>query len=292
METLQNILILIGLVVYVAVFIALLKMNTYKKKNKDGTEQDTPFSKGHKIGSLAIITLLLFVFIGAVAPESNEDSTPVASSETTNEGLPIVNKDDYTKKEGLVAFKELSDKGYAVTAKYVNDRAPATNQDLTKQFKEADLNNCEDRLGFDAYVVSGLSQDKDKIELSLANEPNTNQTCSEEAKEEVSKETAVPAEYKSALAKAYSYANTMNMSKRGLYNQLTSEYGEQFSAEAAQYAIDNVKTDWNANALAKAKTYQEDMNMSPTAIRDQLVSEYGEKFTESEADYAIANLNN
>lgn len=101
----------------------------------------------------------------------------------------------------------------------------------------------------------------------------------------------VPAEYKSALNKAASYANTMHMSKRGVYDQLVSEYGEKFSAAAAQYAIDNVKADWNANALAKAKNYQNTMNMSPVAIRDQLTSEYGEKFTKAEADYAIQHLN-
>ena len=82
----------------------------------------------------------------------------------------------------------------------------------------------------------------------------------------------------------------MHMSKQGVYDQLTSEYGEQFSTEAAQYAIDNVKADWNANALEKAKSYQDTMSMSPSAIRDQLTSEYGEKFTEEEADYAIVNL--
>ncbi len=101
----------------------------------------------------------------------------------------------------------------------------------------------------------------------------------------------VPAEYKSALNKAASYANTMHMSKRGVYDQLVSEYGEKFSTEAAQYAADNVKVDWNANALAKAKTYQENMNMSPASIHDQLTSENGEKFTQAEADYAIQHLN-
>ena len=83
----------------------------------------------------------------------------------------------------------------------------------------------------------------------------------------------------------------MHMSKAGIYDQLVSEYGEQFSAEAAQYAIDNIKADWNANALAKAKSYQETMSMSPAAIYDQLISEYGEQFLPSEADYAIAHLN-
>lgn len=83
----------------------------------------------------------------------------------------------------------------------------------------------------------------------------------------------------------------MHMSKLGVYDQLTSEYGEKFSPEAAQYAIDNMKADWNANALAKAKDYQSQMNMSPEAIRTQLTSEYGEKFTPEEADYAIQHLN-
>jgi hypothetical protein len=104
-------------------------------------------------------------------------------------------------------------------------------------------------------------------------------------------EPKVPAEYKSALVKAKQYSDTMHMSKQGIYDQLTSQYGEKFSAEAAQYAVDNLKTDYNANALAKAKDYQKTMNMSPAAIHDQLTSTSGEKFTQAEADYAIQHLN-
>lgn len=118
-----------------------------------------------------------------------------------------------------------------------------------------------------------------------ANIPNAEQNGEVENNED----NNIPREYKSALNKAESYANLMHMSKLGVYDQLISEYGEKFSVEAAKYAIDNVKTDWNANALAKAKTYQS-MNMSPSAIHDQLISEYGEKFTTAEADYAINNL--
>jgi len=114
----------------------------------------------------------------------------------------------------------------------------------------------------------------------------------EETKQKAEEEKPdVPAEYKSALAQATTYANDLHLSKKGVYDQLVSEYGGQFKAEAAQYAIDNVKADWNANALAKAKTYQNDLHLSPSAIRDQLVSEYGEKFTAAEADYAIQHLN-
>lgn len=97
-------------------------------------------------------------------------------------------------------------------------------------------------------------------------------------------------EQKNALKKAESYSETMHMSKQGIYDQLVSEYGEQFAPEDAQYAIDNMEADWNANALEKAKSYQETMSMSKNAIYDQLTSEYGEKFTPEEAQYAIDHL--
>ena len=105
-----------------------------------------------------------------------------------------------------------------------------------------------------------------------------------------STEPDVPREYKSALSKAKSYSDTMNMSKLGIYNQLISEYGENFPEDAAQYAIDNVQADWKENALAKAKTYADTMNMSNAAVYEQLVSPYGEQFTAEEAQYAIDNL--
>lgn len=119
---------------------------------------------------------------------------------------------------------------------------------------------------------------------------NTESKQEEVAKEETKQEEKVPTEYQSALKKAKSYSNTMSMSKAGLYDQLTSEYGEKFSPEAAQYAIDNVDADWNANALKKAKSYSDTMNMSKAGIFDQLTSEHGEKFTAEEAQYAIDNV--
>ena len=82
----------------------------------------------------------------------------------------------------------------------------------------------------------------------------------------------------------------MFMSKQGIYDQLVSEYGEQFTAEEALYAIDNLKTDYNRNALKKAESYQKEMSMSIDIIRDQLTSEYGEQFTPEEAEYAVSNL--
>lgn len=105
-----------------------------------------------------------------------------------------------------------------------------------------------------------------------------------------SKGKAPTVEDKNALAKAASYSEIMHMSKASIYDQLTSSYGEGFSQEAAQYAIDHLVADYKKNALEKAKNYQSTMHMSRQAIYEQLTSNYGEKFTAEEAQYAIDNL--
>lgn len=100
-----------------------------------------------------------------------------------------------------------------------------------------------------------------------------------------------PADGVNALKKGILYVESMHMSKAGVYDQLVSEYGENFSPEAARWAVDHMSDiDWNKAALEKAKSYQKNMNMSREAIREQLMSEHGEKFTAEEADYAVKNL--
>lgn len=143
-----------------------------------------------------------------------------------------------------------------------------------------------------AIIISSTSANKGTdLQVDNGTEiPTTSATSDAPASEPKTQEPSVPAEYKSALNQANSYANTMHMSKQGVYDQLVSEYGGKFTVEAAQYAIDNVESNWDANALAKAKTYQDTMSLSPAAIRDQLTSDSGEKFTQTEADYAIQHL--
>lgn len=131
------------------------------------------------------------------------------------------------------------------------------------------------------------------IVLSAVACSTSNDEVKEGAKEKVvetKEDTSVPKEYRNALRSAKTYSDMMHMSKQGIFDQLTSEYGDQFDAEAAQYAIDNIKGDYLETALKSAKNYQENMSMSKDAIYDQLVSEYGEKFTVEEAQYAIDNL--
>ena len=44
-----------------------------------------------------------------------------------------------------------------------------------------------------------------------------------------------------ALEKAKTYQEAMSMSKAAIYDQLVSEYGEKFTEEEAQYAVDNLE---------------------------------------------------
>lgn len=135
---------------------------------------------------------------------------------------------------------------------------------------------------------SDLDDDIDFSDLDDGTEEDTEPVTAETKVKET--ESQVPSEYISALKSAETYSEHMHMSKKGIRKQLTSEYGEQFSEEAANYAIENLDADWNENALETAKHYNDSMHMSKEGIRDQLTSEYGEQFTSEEADYAVENL--
>ena len=182
---------------------------------------------------------------------------------------------------GFLALRKQQSKGMAVAGIILGGLAVLSSIGMT--------------LGLGA-AVNNASVDRPVAPITQSTSPATQPSAAPkpaETKEPAAAPKApdVSPEFASALKKAKSYSDLMHMSKAGLYNQLTSEYGEKFSPEAAQYAIDNVQADWNANALAKAKSYQTTMSMSPEAIRDQLTSEYGEQFTPEEADYAIQHLN-
>lgn len=51
---------------------------------------------------------------------------------------------------------------------------------------------------------------------------------------------SVPREHHSALTQAESYLSFSSFSYAGLYQQLTSEYGEEFAPEQAQDAVDTI----------------------------------------------------
>ena len=128
------------------------------------------------------------------------------------------------------------------------------------------------------------------IACSTSSDEETKKEDSKEKVVETKEDTNVPKEYRNALQKAENYSKMMHMSKQRIYDQLTSEYGEKFDSEAAQYAIDNLDADYNENALKCGENYKKTMHMSKQGIYDQLTSENGEMFTPEEAQYAIDHI--
>ena len=97
-----------------------------------------------------------------------------------------------------------------------------------------------------------------------------------------------------AVRSAQSYLDYSGFSRAGLIDQLSSEYGGQFTEEEATYAVDyleeNGLVDWNEQAVRCAESYLEFSTFSRQEMIDQLSSEYGEQFTEEQAIYACDQI--
>lgn len=149
------------------------------------------------------------------------------------------------------------------------------------------------QLGSDGKSTDATEETETTVAQEETQVEATTEETTEKATEPVETEPpteAVPIEYRNALKSCQNYDKLIPMSKQGMLEQLTHEYGEQFALEAAEYAVENCGADWKENALRSAKQYQEQLAMSRDAIYEQLISEYGEQFTEEEAQYAVDNL--
>jgi Host cell surface-exposed lipoprotein len=80
-------------------------------------------------------------------------------------------------------------------------------------------------------------------------------------------------------------------SKQGLLNQLTSSFGSGFSKSDAEFAINSLHPDWDAQAVDSAKGYlSEGQGFSEQGLLQQLTANAGNGFTEAQAEYAINSL--
>ena len=97
-----------------------------------------------------------------------------------------------------------------------------------------------------------------------------------------------------AIGSAQSYLDFSGFSRTGLFEQLTSEYGEGFEAADAEFALayleQNGLVDWNAEAVESAKSYLEFSQFSRDGLYEQLTSQYGEGFTHEQAEHAVAQV--
>lgn len=269
-------------------------------------------SPNKKNRNIAIgVALISVLIIGGSSPSSKEASEKNQNKEEKVNKIEK-SKSSKTKVELPLSLNstefETNDKGIAtITGKTKPKSKVSVGAGIIGDSTEADSDGnfsleyeLSGEKNKDITIYSSLDDEKANSKVTI--KPNAqilaaaeqkkaaDKAAKEQADQKKAEEASLPAEYKSALRKAESYSSAMHMSKTGIYDQLTSEAGEQFSAEAAQYAIDNMKADFSNNALKKAESYSKTMSMSKQGVYDQLVSESGEQFTPEEAQHAIDNL--
>jgi hypothetical protein len=88
-----------------------------------------------------------------------------------------------------------------------------------------------------------------------------------------------------AVESAESYLDLTGFSRQGLIDQLSSEYGAQFTLDEATGAVDSIEVDWNEEAVEAAESYLELSGFSCQGLIDQLSSEYGSQFTVEQATF-------
>ena len=97
-----------------------------------------------------------------------------------------------------------------------------------------------------------------------------------------------------AIEEAQRYVQVMPFSRRGLFDQLTSEYGSGYEDADAKFALDyledNKLVNWKKEAVEAAESYLDTMSFSRSSLYQQLTSEYGSQFTKKQAEYALEQV--
>ena len=79
-------------------------------------------------------------------------------------------------------------------------------------------------------------------------------------------------------------------SDQGLLQQLTSSAGDGFTEAQAEYAINSLHPDWDAQAVDAAKGYMQMGGFSQASLIQQLTSSAGNGFTQAQAEYAASQV--
>ena len=79
-------------------------------------------------------------------------------------------------------------------------------------------------------------------------------------------------------------------SEQGLLQQLTSSAGSGFTQTQAEYAINDLHPNWDAQAVDAAKGYMQIGGFSRASLIQQLTSSAGNGFTLAQAEYAASKV--
>lgn len=189
-----------------------------------------------------------------------------------------------SNQDGTFAYESTIPETENITYKVTNEDESKTFSVKSKQ-TILDEKAEEERKQQEAAAAAEAAAQKKAEEERIAAEQKA---AEDEAKRVADEKAALIAnatrEQKNALQTAKDYLNYTSFSKSGLYDQLIYE---QYPADAAQFAIDNIEVDWNAQALQTAKDYLDYSSFSDQGLYDQLIYE---GFEPGQAQYAIDNL--
>lgn len=98
-------------------------------------------------------------------------------------------------------------------------------------------------------------------------------------------------EEKNCYQSALNYLDFMGFSKKGLIEQLSSEYGDNYPQETAEKVVNDLDeaglVDWEKQAERSAQNYLDTMSFSKDELINQLCSDAGDQYTREEAEAAV-----
>jgi hypothetical protein len=105
------------------------------------------------------------------------------------------------------------------------------------------------------------------------------------AKKKAAEKPKLTSGQENALSAAENYLSFAPFSRDGLIRQLSSDYGDGYSAADATYAADHVKVDYKEQAAKAAKNYLDISPFSRSGMITQLTSSAGDQYTQEQAEY-------
>jgi Host cell surface-exposed lipoprotein len=137
-----------------------------------------------------------------------------------------------------------------------------------------------------AAVVGGLSASTSRAtSVPSSADSSAPRATTSRATTPAAPESRMTRPQRNAARSATAYLKMSGFSRKGLINQLSSEYGDKYSVEDSTVAVDSLNVDWNAQAVRSAAAYLKMSGFSCQGLIQQLSSEHGDKYTNGQATY-------
>lgn len=185
------------------------------------------------------------------------------------------------QQELQVARDSVSEYINLIDSKSYYDMTPEERTKVT-QFIDTKFNELPEELKSEYQAkYDSAKTSKDEGVAKLQAEEEAKKAAEEEAKRQEEEEQRKQLEYGNAIDCAQDYVDLMAFSRQRLISQL--EY-EGYSNEAAIYAVDNIRVDWNSECAECVQDYLNFMSFSRQGLYDQLAYE---GFTDEQIQYGL-----